>query len=534
MFFCTRLILTYLYYIFYKKCIKSAILIFVFFTSINLSYSQNNTIISDEIQKLSVKNDKGANDSFTIGKEMLRISKNDCEKSKAYLRLGDAKSKSLQYIEAISYLKKVDSLAPGCNLLEDQVSANFLLMMIYIDLKNTPFYHKSWKKIIDICKLIKDPSVEFLLMQVNAIGYETDDNYPQAVIYRKKISNYAEDLYKKEGNTDNQLFLAMTYSLLSYSYFKNNQIPDAEIYLNKSFDLMKDIPEERNYILQKQYLVKAMLFAEKKNNQQAIIWFDKALIVAKQKKQINSILNIYEERLNYGLDNIEKRRNITDEIKRINQDKLKLSSDYSNSLIREKEIERYKLRDKLVISVSFLILIILVFFFYNRNRNKKIQQKFEIIIENLRLAEESNKGISTSIIETRQPESMSEVPQKIMSDDKEEELLNKLNDFENSTFFTEKGFTMSKMESRLSSNRRYINYILQKNKNKNFTDYIQGLRIKYIVEKLVNNPEYLNYKISHLAELSGFSNHSRFTQIFKKELEISPSEFINQLLKKNK
>jgi YesN/AraC family two-component response regulator len=111
----------------------------------------------------------------------------------------------------------------------------------------------------------------------------------------------------------------------------------------------------------------------------------------------------------------------------------------------------------------------------------------------------------------------------------EKELLVKLKEFENKDAFTKKGFTMYNMESSFGANRMYINYILQKYRGKNFSNYINEIRIKYIVNKISNNSEYLNYKISYLAELSGFSNHSRFTQIFKKELQISPSEFIEKL-----
>ncbi|MCT4074668.1 AraC family transcriptional regulator [Elizabethkingia anophelis] len=57
--------------------------------------------------------------------------------------------------------------------------------------------------------------------------------------------------------------------------------------------------------------------------------------------------------------------------------------------------------------------------------------------------------------------------------------------------------------------------------------------MNHIITKLYEEPEYLNYKISYLADIGGFSSHSHFTQIFKKEVEISPSEFITQLKRNN-
>ena len=123
---------------------------------------------------------------------------------------------------------------------------------------------------------------------------------------------------------------------------------------------------------------------------------------------------------------------------------------------------------------------------------------------------------------------------KIMSEEKEKELLMKIEEFEKTELFTDEKFTMAKYALALESNAKYINYVLQKYKENTFSDYLNELRVKYIVNKLVEHPEYLNYKIGYLAKVSGFNSHSRFTYIFKKVLNISPSEFISQLNRKNK
>ncbi|MBP7357672.1 MAG: hypothetical protein KA871_06125 [Cloacibacterium sp.] len=119
----------------------------------------------------------------------------------------------------------------------------------------------------------------------------------------------------------------------------------------------------------------------------------------------------------------------------------------------------------------------------------------------------------------------------IMSKEKEAELLSKMIDFEKGIEFTNKNFTISNFIAILETNSKYANYILKKHRKKKFNDYVNGLKIKFIIEKLYANPEYLNYKINYLSDLSGFSTHSRFAQIFKNETGISPSEFISKLSK---
>ncbi|WP_413785705.1 helix-turn-helix domain-containing protein [Elizabethkingia sp. HX XZB] len=119
----------------------------------------------------------------------------------------------------------------------------------------------------------------------------------------------------------------------------------------------------------------------------------------------------------------------------------------------------------------------------------------------------------------------------LISQKRENELLQKLEKFENSTEYLSRNFTISNLASILDTNTKYIHAILKSHKSKNFSSYINKLKINYIITKLYEYPEYLNYKISYLANIGGFSSHSHFTQVFKKEATISPSEFIKQLKK---
>ena len=53
------------------------------------------------------------------------------------------------------------------------------------------------------------------------------------------------------------------------------------------------------------------------------------------------------------------------------------------------------------------------------------------------------------------------------------------------------------------------------------------------VEKLKADPNFMNYKISYLAENCGFSSHSSFATIFKSITGISPVKFIELLNSEN-
>ena len=76
---------------------------------------------------------------------------------------------------------------------------------------------------------------------------------------------------------------------------------------------------------------------------------------------------------------------------------------------------------------------------------------------------------------------------------------------------------------------KYITHILRETYGKDFTTYINELRINHITQLLEEEPKYRQYKISYLAEIGGYSSHSKFTAMFKKVKDCSPSEFINNL-----
>jgi len=64
---------------------------------------------------------------------------------------------------------------------------------------------------------------------------------------------------------------------------------------------------------------------------------------------------------------------------------------------------------------------------------------------------------------------------------------------------------------------------------KDFKNYINELRVGYIIEKLTTDPQYHKYKISTLAEEAGFSSQSKFAAAFRKVTDVSPSQFLEHL-----
>lgn len=114
----------------------------------------------------------------------------------------------------------------------------------------------------------------------------------------------------------------------------------------------------------------------------------------------------------------------------------------------------------------------------------------------------------------------------------ERDILKRLDVFEHSTLFLDKQLRIATLAKHLQTNTRYLSLILNDKKNKTFNNYINQLRINYIVNKLDNDAIYLSYKISYLAEESGFASQSSFSSSFKEVTGMSPSAYIKKIVNK--
>lgn len=113
-----------------------------------------------------------------------------------------------------------------------------------------------------------------------------------------------------------------------------------------------------------------------------------------------------------------------------------------------------------------------------------------------------------------------------------QDLIKKLIEFENSDIFLEKNISLAKLSSYLNTNTKYLSHIIKIHSDREFNNYINLLRIQYIVNKLNDDSKFINYKISVMADEAGFSSHSKFTQNFKLIIGESPSSYISKI--KNK
>ncbi|WMW77783.1 helix-turn-helix domain-containing protein [Flavobacterium sp. 20NA77.7] len=195
------------------------------------------------------------------------------------------------------------------------------------------------------------------------------------------------------------------------------------------------------------------------------------------------------------------------------------------NLINSEYINDYSLKKKeynfkLYFSIGIFILSFFIFglFTYKKFLYKK---RLEEIFRYLDFSNHSILSI---------PEEFDTINKKnAIRAETEQLILNKLKKFETTKKFTNKDISLAVLAGQFETNTKYLSEIINKHYNINFNTYINNLRINFIVDKLKKEPNFCNYKISYLAEISGFSSHSSFATVFKSTIGISPIKFIELL-----
>jgi YesN/AraC family two-component response regulator len=116
-----------------------------------------------------------------------------------------------------------------------------------------------------------------------------------------------------------------------------------------------------------------------------------------------------------------------------------------------------------------------------------------------------------------------------MDEDLKNIILAKLERYEEKQFFLDPKCSLGTLSDELQTNQKYLSQVINNEKKSNFNNYINGLRINYLLDRLIEDPEFRNSKLGYIARASGFNNSNTFYSAFKKRLGILPSYFIKQL-----
>ncbi|MBB4807220.1 AraC-like DNA-binding protein [Chryseobacterium defluvii] len=378
-------------------------------------------------------------------------------------------------------------------------------------------------------------------IRILALTYDTRSYiYDQKMEVSDSLIKYNELAYhyamRLKQTPDNVLYQQMSANNIVNTYLKKKNRSEKE--MKRAFEILtKAREDEKKFPNKKSEAYLAFNFGNfyftKENDELALKEYLNVLSLSEKVKDIYLQRDVHEMlALTYSsTKNAEKelyhQKKYNELSKKIGLSEKQNINTETTKIQEAKEESFFKTKRNLIITALIIGILLLISIFLgirNHRKSKKEYANYKKIIEKLQKKEPIVPPVAHGVIE----KNTFSVPQ-----DKEEEILQKLYAFEISEGFKNKNISLSSLAESFNTNTAYLSTTINANKNKNFNSYINELRVNYIVNKLKNDPQYLKYKISHLAEESGFSSHNTFTTSFSNYIGVSPSNFIKFLSKES-
>ncbi|WP_271765549.1 helix-turn-helix domain-containing protein [Aquimarina algiphila] len=295
-----------------------------------------------------------------------------------------------------------------------------------------------------------------------------------------------------------------------------------------------------NYNLIDAYLHLARTYKATGQSEKAIMYFKKIDSISKLNYIIHESRLAYVELINHyksvndlsnqlvyinkllGIDSV-----LTQNYRSTND--LLLKEFDTKELLEEKEIIIETMNSKntqfkkLIIALFIIVVGALGLSYYQYQKQKIYAKRFKALLESPSIRKNHN-----SIPKKRKSSSIHTID---ISDEIVNDLSEKIDNFEKQLDFLKPGITTSSLARKFNTNPKYISKVIHYNKKKNFTSYINDLRIDHVLEKLKTNYKLRNYTIKAISQEIGFSNTQSFSTYFYKRTGIYPSYFIEELKK---
>lgn len=440
--------------------------------------------------------------------------------SKSYFIKGNY-NKVLDY--AFDDINQIESIKTETRIENYLIKAK-LLRKLYLD-KQSQGYLNNASALNSNLKGPKKDSLQILIdfEHVNMLLDRLNTEDAVAEINHTKIRY--KDFLKKSTEGKKQLFLAEERAFNNLSKYDS-----AFVYINKTLALIDSLQvnnlydkaiiyKELGYLhIQNKELEKseeslfiALRFAQILDNPFLLEQINRDLAITYLASNQNSKHQVYNDEfliLNNKIDVIEQ-----ESVNSV----YNLIANHEEGLIKKEELKTKNLLLILLAVIIFITTIGLFIILKSENKKKRLKE----IINYLEISR--TNFIKPKVIQKPSTKRIA-IPEET-----EQNLLIKLKKFENSHKFLNKDMSLAVLSGQFETNTKYLSEIINKHYNDNFNTFINKLRINYIIKKLKSDPNYINYKISFLAEECGFSAHSSFATVFKSIIGMSPATFINLL-----
>ncbi|MBQ0735806.1 helix-turn-helix domain-containing protein [Aquimarina celericrescens] len=324
--------------------------------------------------------------------------------------------------------------------------------------------------------------------------------------YKKEFEKSLDYLLKaeeilQEGEIKNKFYPTVNSNyFIASCYFKQGHYDEAierllkNISASKGNDLLK-IP-----VLQS-HLLLANSYGKKEEYENALYWNNKYLeLNAAFQKQKDKIINkIYQKEaqiLKRGIANLQSEQRKNEQIKRYTY---------------------------IASGLLFLIVVTgLVLYFKKQKSNKLVFNKLLQKINNFEAKEQE------------QLENKETYKEIVIDNDKVNKVLKGLSRLESQEFYLRSDCNLRSVAKKVKTNATYLSKIINKHRKKNFNEYINDLRIDYVLKRIKNDKKFRSFSIKSIATEVGYKSDYSFAKHFKAKTGLNPSYYIKKIEKQEK
>ncbi len=198
------------------------------------------------------------------------------------------------------------------------------------------------------------------------------------------------------------------------------------------------------------------------------------------------------------------------------------------TLLRDKELliasleEKNKTKQNHRLYLFFVSITFFCLFVYFFRRNYVLNKRFKLLMEQTK-EKQVAKEVQKNQINFSKTVSIG------IAQDLVENILKKLDQFEKSQAFIKKKYTLHSLAKELGTNSSYLSKVINFEKKTNFANYLNTLKIEYVIDRLNKDKIFRSYTIKAIAEECGFSSQQTFSSAFYKRTQLNPSFFIKKI-----
>lgn len=466
--------------------------------------------------------------AIQVADSLYSHSNNSVQKMKSLMLLATLKGRTGDKVKALAHAIQAEEIAHKDKNYEWQIRITGFLSTTF---RERNLNEEGEKYLVTaeeaVKKLNRDSpglsNIEALLHQERAYYRIADKDYVAAI---EELDRAEAEFFKTDEARRSRIFLATNYQLLGTCLIALQDYEQAREKLNLSLD---ELGEEESGLKAFIYTDFAEIEMHYENYGVALEFYKKAEANITTSESFNVKSSLFKGLSNYykavgnQAEAIRYNELYTDYVKDFSNSTKDISNQLIQQLRLEKEITVKK--NLLLIGVSLALVMVLVcIFLYFRTTRKIERMMYRDIIAKMEASKslvEETKGSFTQKRNTRES--------PVMPKETEERILQALEQWEEGNGFLNKDLSLSVLATEFYTNPKYLSYVINTHKGKDFNNYVNELKILFIIDRFQNNPEYLEYKLSYIADEFGFSSHSKFASIFKSVVGLSPSIFISHL-----